>query len=113
MKDLLAITTKNYEQLDLTPFDEPVEFELEKWTLGGFRAKCRIRINYRWETECEYLESNRIFGHKGELSPDEIKKEIITAIADMHEKRLWVFKANHGLLDHAENGIAGIIRFKK
>jgi len=33
MKDLLAITTKNYEQLDLTPFDEPVEFKLEKWRM--------------------------------------------------------------------------------
>jgi hypothetical protein len=113
MKDLLAITSKNYEQLDLTPFDEPVEFKLEKWTAGGFIAKCRIRINYRWETLCEYLESNRIFGHKGELSEDQIKKELITAIADIQEKRLWVFKANHGLLDREKDGIAGIIRFKK
>lgn len=110
---LLKITDFNYEELDLTPFSEPVDFKLEKWAGGGFRALCKIRINYRWATECEFLESNRIFGHKGELSEAQFKKECIRAIADMHEKRLWVFQANHGLLDREDQGIAGIIRFKR
>jgi hypothetical protein len=95
--------------LDLTPFNEPIEVKIEKWGLGGWQVKCRVRIDYRWDTECEYLEANRIFGHKGDPTDEELKKEFATAIADIAEKRLWVFKANHGLLDKNDN----TIRFKK
>ena len=94
--------------LDLTPFNEPIELEIKKWGLGGYQVKARVAINRRWNTECEYLEANRIFGHKGNPTEEELKKEFATAIADIAEKRTWVFKANHGLLDKDGN----TIRFK-
>ena len=95
--------------IDLTPFNEPIELMIEDWKLGGWRVKVRTRINFRWGTECEYLQADRIFGHKGELDDFEKRKEFATAIADLEEKRLFVFKANHGLLDKDGN----TIRFKK
>lgn len=108
--DLEAMSNFNTEVLDLTPFDEPIDFKIERFG-RGYRAICKIRINYRWATECEYIESARIFGHKGLKDEAEFKKECITAIADIQDKRLWIFKANHGLLDR-EGAVSGRIRFK-
>lgn len=109
ISDLIRISDMNLKALDLTPFDEPIQVKVEPWAIGGYVAKCKVRINYRWATECEYLETNRIFGHKGNPTEAELKKEFIRAVADIQEKRLWVFQANHGLLDK-ENVI---VRFKK
>ena len=94
--------------LDLTPFDEQVEWTIKPWGLGGYSVKGRVLISRRWGTQCEYLETQRIFGHKGNLDEEELKKEFATAFADIHDKRLWVFKANHGLLDKDGN----TVRFK-
>lgn len=94
--------------VDGSPFEEPIHIDI-KYQGAGIAVKCSLRINYRWDTKCEWLESIRVFGHKGQLSDEEMQKELLTAIADMHEKRLWVFKANHGLLDKDDL----IIRFKK
>lgn len=107
INEMIQMSGANLDVLDLTPFNEPVEVKIDKLT-KGYMVKCRVAINKRWGTTCEYLEANRIFGHKGDLSEEDIKKEFATAIADIQEKRLFVFKANHGLLDTAN----GKVRFK-
>ncbi len=105
--EMIKMSGANLDVLDLTPFSEPVEVEVDKLA-KGYMVKCRIAINKRWGVGTKYLEANRIFGHKGDLSEEDIKKEFATAIADIQEKRLFVFKANHGLLDTAN----GKVRFK-
>ncbi len=105
--EMIKMSGDNLDVLDLTPFNEPVEVKVEKLA-KGYMVKCRVAINKRWATTCEYLEANRIFGHKGDLTEEEKKKEFATAIADIQEKRLFVFKANHGLLDTEERKV----RFK-
>lgn len=99
------------DTLDLTPFDEPLVFNVKSNGLG-WTATVKFRINFRWATECEWVETNRMFGHKGEMTNEIFKKECITAIADLQEKRLWIFKANHGLLDREGDSFSGKIRFK-
>lgn len=98
--------------IDLTPFDEPIKMRIERNTAGGWTVKTRFHINFRWDTECKYVQSNRMFGHKGEMTSEIFTKECLTALADAHEKRLWIFKANHGLLDHTDANTTGKIRFK-
>lgn len=93
---------------DMTPYLEPFIIEVEDWNVGGWRVKARLKIDFRWDTKCEWIETNRIFGHKGELSEDEIKKEFVTAIRDLKEKLDWIYQANHGMFD--KNG--NTIRFK-
>lgn len=100
------------ENVDLTPFNEPIIVGVKRNEVGGFTATVKFRINYRWATECEWVESNRMFGHKGGLDEEQFKKECLTAIADLQEKRLWIFKANHGLLDHTDANVSGKVRFK-
>ena len=100
------------DPIDLTPFYEPIKIRVERNAAGGWTCKTRFHINFRWATECKYVESNRMFGHKGEMTDEKFKKECLTAIADLQEKRLWIFKANHGLLDREGAGISGRIRFK-
>lgn len=111
IQDLVNMKEANLGALDLTPFQEPLTFEVNKFG-AGYRAVSKIRINYRWQTACEFIESARIFGHKGDLSPEDFKKECITNIADIQEKLLFVFKANHGLLDKESEFVSGMIRFK-
>lgn len=77
--------------------------------MGGYKATARLRINYRWDTECEWLEAQRIFGHKGELTQEEFDKECLQSLMDLIEKVDWVYQANHGMLDHDNV----TVRFKK
>lgn len=105
--EMVQMSGANLDVLDLTPFNEPVEVKVDK-LVKGYMVKCRVAINKRWGTTCEYLEANRIFGHKGNLSEEDLQKEFATVIADIQEKRLFVFKVNYGLLDTEERKV----RFK-
>lgn len=92
---------------DLSPFSEPILWKAERFGTG-YRAIARLRINFRWDTECEWIEKARIFGHKGDLSEEEKDKELKQNLQDLWDKLVWIYKANHGMLDH--NNIE--IRFK-
>lgn len=74
----------------------------------GLRATAKLRINYRWDTKCEWIETNRIFGHKGELTEEQFKAECIQSLKDLVDKMDWIYQANHGYFD--KNG--NTVRFK-
>ena len=96
-------------EIDMTPFYEPIDVTIKRWPYGGFQVNCKTRIDFKWDTACEFLECARVFGHKTKLTNDEFRKECARAVADLVEKRMFVFKANHGLLDTETT----TVRFKK
>lgn len=93
---------------DLSPYRSKIHWKIDKWAGGGYRATAKLRINYRWDTECEWIETNRIFGHKHKLTLKEFKKECLTSLQDLIDKIDFAYQANHGMLDTKDR----TIRFK-
>ena len=92
------------EGADLSPFKEEIFVDA-----NDVAATAKLRINFRWDTECEWLHVLRVYGHKKKLTKEEVDEQVQITIQKLCEKLLWIYKANHGLLD----GANGTVRFKK
>jgi len=110
LKQYADISKTNVSDIDLTPFDEPVVVDIEKF-FKGYKVNCKIHINFRWGVKTEWIERNHMFGHKGDLNEKQLKGEFLKAIAGMHQKRVVVFLMNYGLLDTFDDDVTTLLRY--
>jgi len=93
---------------DLSPYQSKVYWKIEQFG-PGFRAIAKLKIDYRWDTDCEWIETNRIFGHKGKLTQKQFDAECLQSLVDLIEKLDWVYQANHKMFDVGNT----TVRFKR
>lgn len=77
----------------------------------GLAVSSKFDMNYRWDTDCEFVETRRVFRTDKSNEPlkDQILEQYKLALKDLAEKIEFIYKANHGLLDHGNV----TIRFKR